>query len=92
MLFSGRVDYLMTRRKKKQTNKQTTLGSGWVGFKKWFNSDCASLRKELNSLCNKMHRNPLDSNLKKNFKKLNQTDDLARSKDNQKFRTFPSNN
>jgi len=67
----------MTRGKKKKTNKQTTLGSGWVGFKKWFNSDCASLRKQLNSLCNKMHRNPLDSNLrldyhsgKKNFKKL----------------------
>ena len=45
--------------------------------KKWLDSDCLSLRKQLNLLSNKKHRNPFDSNLrhdyhlaKKNFKKL----------------------
>ena len=46
--------------------------------KKWIDSDCASLRKPLNLLSHKKHRNPfIDSNLrhdyhsaKKNFKKM----------------------
>ena len=55
----------LARKKKKKTKVH----------KKWLDSDCVSLRKQLNLLSSKKHRNPFDSNLrhdyhlaKKNFK------------------------
>ena len=68
--------------------------------KKWFDANCLSLRKRLNLLSNKKHKNPLDSGhtVRKNFKKLikckkskffkSQVENLTQNKDDQKFWTY----
>ena len=53
--------------------------------KKWFDYDCKTLRSSLKKLSNKKHRNPLDTELRKEYHVQNKTFKKLENKQTQQF-------